>query len=102
MVTKISLKNAQGQNDRSVEILSSHVTIGTEVIEEVLLKHIKPAFQANPHPSINVETGRKLTRDAGGPLGYMDYLEGQVWKSYPANTNVISWCITHADVSSDA
>ncbi|KAH9921522.1 uncharacterized protein BXZ73DRAFT_91788 [Epithele typhae] len=68
-----------------------------KVDHRVLSEHIKPVFRANPHPSLNVETGRKLPQDAGGPMGFLDYLEGQVWKSYPAIANVISWCLLQTD-----
>ncbi|KAI0773742.1 hypothetical protein C8Q74DRAFT_1417939 [Fomes fomentarius] len=79
------------------DILSSYISPNTELTERVLRDFIKPIFQPNPHPQLNVETGRKLPRPAGGPLGHLDYLEGQDWKSQLAISDVISWCITHTD-----
>lgn len=84
--------------ERSIDILSSYISPNTELTERVLRDFIKPIFRPNPHPQLNVETGRKLPRPAGGPLGHLDYLEGQNWKSQLAISDVISWCITHTDV----
>ncbi|KAI0723544.1 hypothetical protein C8Q76DRAFT_723258 [Earliella scabrosa] len=83
--------------DVAADILSSYITPNAELLERTLRDFVKPIFQPNPHPHLNVETGRKLSRPAGGPLGHLDYLEGQEWKSYPAVSNVLSWCTTHAD-----
>ncbi|KAH9991620.1 hypothetical protein BJV74DRAFT_884788 [Russula compacta] len=47
------------------------------LLEEVLAKHIKPIFQASPHPMLNLETGRKLPRTAGGSAAAQDAYEGQ-------------------------
>ena len=67
-------------------------------LEEVLKKHIKPLFQANPHPMLNVETGRKLHRTAGGYAAAQDAYEGQVWKEHPGAVNVLLWCVQRIDV----
>ncbi|RPD62074.1 hypothetical protein L226DRAFT_613398 [Lentinus tigrinus ALCF2SS1-7] len=79
------------------DILSSFITPTSDTLERVLCDFVKPVFQSNPHPLLNAETGRKLPRPAGGPLGHLDYLEGQEWKAYPALSNVLSWCISHTD-----
>lgn len=71
-------------------------------MERILRDFVKPIFRPNPHPQLNVETGRKLSRPAGGPLGHLDFLEGQEWKQYPATADVLSWCISHADVRLDS
>ncbi|KAI9512928.1 hypothetical protein F5148DRAFT_972809, partial [Russula earlei] len=63
------------------------------VLEEVLAKHIKPIFQANPHPSLNCETGRKLPRTAGGHAAAQDAYEVQVWKENPGIGNALLWCL---------
>ncbi|KAI0722009.1 hypothetical protein C8T65DRAFT_629979 [Cerioporus squamosus] len=79
------------------DILSSFVSATSDTLERVLRDFVKPIFESNPHPLLNVETGRKLPRAAGGPLGHLDYLEGQEWKARPALSNVLSWCISHTD-----
>ncbi|KAH9853953.1 hypothetical protein C2E23DRAFT_727760 [Lenzites betulinus] len=79
------------------DILSSFKDPNVDLLEKVLRDHVKPIFSANPHPNINVETGRKLAHSAGGPLGHLDYLEAQQWKSHPEIYNVLSWCLQHAE-----
>ncbi|TFK83268.1 hypothetical protein K466DRAFT_647686 [Polyporus arcularius HHB13444] len=81
----------------ALDILSSSVSPTSDTLERVLRDFVKPIFQRNPHPLLNVETGRKLPRAAGGPLGHLDYLEGQEWKAQPALPNVLSWCISRTD-----
>ena len=68
------------------------------LIECVLVNEIKPLFKANPHPSINVSTGRKLSRPAGGPMASQDHFEGQAWKTCPGAPNVVLWCLRHIQV----
>ncbi|KAI0334924.1 hypothetical protein GY45DRAFT_1065421 [Cubamyces sp. BRFM 1775] len=79
------------------EVLSSFEKPGVELLECVLRVHVKPIFLSNPHPQINVDTGRKLPRTAGGPLGHLDYFEEQGWKSHPGLYNVLSWCLRNVD-----
>ncbi|KAI0662893.1 hypothetical protein C8Q70DRAFT_477783 [Cubamyces menziesii] len=79
------------------EILSSFDKPRVELLECVLRDFVKPIFASNPHPHINADTGRKLPRTAGGPLGHLDYFEEQGWKSHPGLYNVISWCLRHVD-----
>ena len=67
-------------------------------LEEVLVKHFKPIFQASPHPMLNLQTGRKLPRTAGGSAAAQDAYEGQVWKEYPGIGNVLLWCVQRIDV----
>ena len=50
------------------EILASHTPLASELTEKVMTAFVNPAFQSNPHPFVNAETG--------GPLGYLDLLEG--------------------------
>ena len=87
--------------EHPVADILSYITPNAELLERTLRDFVKPIFQPNPHPHLNVETGRKLSRPAGGPLGHLDYLEGQEWKSCPAVSNVLSWCTTHADVCAE-
>lgn len=68
------------------------------LLEDVLTKHIKPVFQANPHPMLNVETGRKLPRTAGGYGAAQDAYEGQAWKDRPGVINVLLWCVQRINV----
>ena len=79
----------------STEILDLE---GEFFLEEVLAKHIKPIFQANPHPMLNVETGRKLPRMAGGYATTQDAYEGQAWKDHPGVVNVLLWSVQRIDV----
>ncbi|KAI1785351.1 hypothetical protein LXA43DRAFT_1038675 [Ganoderma leucocontextum] len=81
------------------DILTTYATPAADLQERVLRNFVKPIFQRNPHPSVNVETGRKLPRAAGGPLGHLDYMEGQEWKNHPGVSSVMSWCLSHADTS---
>jgi hypothetical protein len=68
-------------------------------VGSILQTHVKPLFRANPHPSLNLSTGRKLPRLAGGPLGSNDYYESQPWKKYPGVANSVSWCVRHTNVT---
>jgi len=63
------------------------------LLEEVFAVQIKPVFQSAPHPLLNTNTGRKLVRPAGGPVGSHDMYEGQVWKSYPRISSAVLWCV---------
>ncbi|KAI0363833.1 hypothetical protein BV20DRAFT_957501 [Pilatotrama ljubarskyi] len=78
-------------------ILSSFENADFDLLEGILHDFVKPIFAVNPHPSVSVETGRKLARPAGGPMGHLDYLEAQEWKSHPELFNVLSWCLCHTD-----
>jgi Tti2 family len=62
------------------------------------MKHIKPIFRANPHPMLNLESGRKLPRTAGGYAAAQDPYEGQVWKEHPGIGNVLLWCVQRINV----
>ncbi|KAG8925318.1 hypothetical protein FRC02_009774 [Tulasnella sp. 418] len=77
-----------------------------QTISEVLQKHIKPLFLPSQHPSVNLDTGRKTARPAGGPNATHDLYDDQPWKiaTSPGGAsggpwNVIRWCINHADPS---
>ena len=47
---------------------------------------------------LNVETGRKLPRTAGGYVAAQDAYEGQVWKDHPGVINVLLWCVQRINV----
>ncbi|KAI0772531.1 hypothetical protein BD413DRAFT_546322 [Trametes elegans] len=79
------------------DILSVFDAPGTDLLERILRDLVKPVFLLNPHPEINIDTGRKLPRSAGGASGHLDYLEAQEWKSHPELYNVLSWCLRHVD-----
>lgn len=83
---------------RCTDILGIVPGPAAPLLEHILKKKIKPFFISNPHPSLNVSTGRKLPRAAGGPMATQDYYEGQTWKMHPAAPNVISWCVSHIEV----
>ncbi|KAF9268321.1 hypothetical protein L218DRAFT_608770 [Marasmius fiardii PR-910] len=65
------------------------------VVTEVLLQHVKPVFQRNPHPSLNMSTGRKLQRPAGGFMGSQDFYESQDWKDNVRLPSLVYWCVRH-------
>lgn len=47
---------------------------------------------------LNLETGRKLPRTAGGYAAAQDAYQGQIWKAHPGISNVILWCVRRIDV----
>ncbi|KAH8113299.1 hypothetical protein DFH11DRAFT_1601249 [Phellopilus nigrolimitatus] len=72
-------------------LFSAHPDI--EAVKVVLESHVKPLFLSNPHPQLNLATGRTLPRTAGGPMASQDYYDEQTWKKHPGVANVVSWCI---------
>lgn len=81
----------------SSEILGQWGEPSLHLLEEVFTKRIKPVFKANPHPMLNLETGRKLPRTAGGYAAAQDAYDGQIWKAHPGIGNVILWCVRRID-----
>lgn len=69
--------------------------IPTLVLTRILTHHLKPAFAANPHPRLNLQTGRKLPR----PADTQDAYEGQVWKMRIGTGNVLGWCLRNIEPS---
>jgi hypothetical protein len=47
---------------------------------------------------LNLETGRKLPRTAGGYAAAQDAYEGQIWKAHPGIGNVILYCVRRINV----
>jgi hypothetical protein len=80
------------------DILALFHCPGEPLLVQILTSNIKPLFQSNPHPSLNVSTGRKLSRPAGGPMARQDYYEGQTWKNYPGAPIALSWCVRQVKV----
>lgn len=72
----------------------------SEITSLVLEKHIKPRFLSSPHPDLNLSTGRKLPRSAGGSSSAHDYYNEQNWKDYPGTANVVAWCLRSTPVCS--
>ncbi|KAI0922004.1 hypothetical protein AcW1_004169 [Taiwanofungus camphoratus] len=85
--------------EQAKEILECYACPEVSLLEHVLTFHVKSVFQSNPHPSINLSTGRILARSAGGPLASLDHLEGQTWKTRPGSANIVSWCVRHLEVA---
>ncbi|KAF8809105.1 hypothetical protein BYT27DRAFT_7232472 [Phlegmacium glaucopus] len=71
-----------------------------QLLEQVLASNLKPIFKSSPHPHLHSDTGRKLSRAAGGPMAMQDYYEGQRWKEYQGIGKVCFWCVCH--VQSDS
>ncbi|KZS97628.1 hypothetical protein SISNIDRAFT_472591 [Sistotremastrum niveocremeum HHB9708] len=75
------------------ELLKPLAPPDAELVSEILIQHVKPAFMTAPHPMLDTETGRKLPRTAGGSLATQDFYEHQRWKSKPWVADLVSWCI---------
>ncbi|THH18035.1 hypothetical protein EW146_g2890 [Bondarzewia mesenterica] len=90
--------SSEQMRDISGEILESFGTPDIPLLERILNYHIKSLFRSNPHPSLNPNTGRKLPRNAGGPMAAQDAYEGQVWKENAGVANVLQWCVRHIHV----
>ncbi|KAJ7179500.1 hypothetical protein C8R46DRAFT_1160062 [Mycena filopes] len=61
----------------ALDILQSFSEPPLPLLVQILQYNLKPLFRSNPHPSINLETGRKLTRPAGGPMASQDFYDSQ-------------------------
>ncbi|KAL0954359.1 hypothetical protein HGRIS_003352 [Hohenbuehelia grisea] len=89
-----------GSRAAAIDILKTYDATSVPLLRQILSKHVKPIFQANPHPYVNLSTGRKLARAAGGPLAAQDYYESQTWKTHPGLPNLVSWCIRNIKTES--
>lgn len=80
------------------EILTSLPPPTPSLLQDILTNHLKPLFKANPHPSLNPTTGRKVP-DSQMPGGnaIQDYYEGQIWKKHPGAGNLVRWCVCNID-----
>jgi len=70
----------------------------TPLVRYILSQKLKPIFQSNPNPLLNVSTGRRLPRVAGGLMATQDFYDDQTWKSSPGISNLVSWCVRHLPV----
>jgi hypothetical protein len=68
------------------------------LLVEVLTTVVKPIFQRNPHPYLNIETGRKLPRPAGGAGATLDVYDVQDWKGHPTVVCTLRWCARRSPV----
>ncbi|KAJ7783393.1 hypothetical protein B0H14DRAFT_3893827 [Mycena olivaceomarginata] len=75
------------------EILHEYSEPPVPLVIQVLQNNVKPIFRSNPHPSINLATGRKLARPAGGPAASQDFYDTQTWKDHPGAANIVLWCV---------
>ncbi|KAJ3753415.1 hypothetical protein EV360DRAFT_53504 [Lentinula raphanica] len=79
----------------ATEILAEFSPPSLPLMFHLLETNVNPLFRSNLHPSLNLSTGRKLHRPAGGPMGSYDFYETQAWKAYPAAGNLVFWCLRH-------
>lgn len=79
-------------------MLNAYDTEPLPLVENILLQKIKPVFQQSPHPDVNLSTGRKVPRPAGGPGSYQDHFENQLWKDNLGTVDVLLWCLRHTEV----
>jgi len=63
-------------------------------------KNLRTVFSSNPHLHLNIKTGKKLARPAGGPNAVQDYCEEQMWKNYPGIWSVLTWVVKNISESS--
>jgi hypothetical protein len=80
------------------EILHEYSEPPLPLVVQVLQNNVKPIFRSNPHPSVNLETGRKLARPAGGPAASQDFYDTQTWKDHPGAANIVLWCVRNIQV----
>lgn len=61
----------------------------------LLRGRVRQVFQKNAHPQVNLSTGRKMPRPAGGEKGMLDAQSQQVWKTpeHWGIVNVVRSCI---------
>ncbi|KAI3612996.1 trna-specific trna nucleotidyltransferase [Moniliophthora roreri] len=76
----------------ATEILKEISEPDVPLLNEILSQHVKSMFRSNPHPSLNMSTGRKLGRPAGGPMASQDFYEGQTWKGNVGAPSIVLWC----------
>ncbi|KAF9076660.1 hypothetical protein BDP27DRAFT_1284592 [Rhodocollybia butyracea] len=81
--------------DLATEILANFSEPSFELMVQLLETNINNLFRSSPHPSLNISTGRKLDRPAGGSMGGIDFYEAQAWKKYPQAFNIMFWCLCH-------
>ncbi|KAJ7076314.1 hypothetical protein B0H15DRAFT_864086 [Mycena belliarum] len=75
------------------DILDGFCEPSVPLVIQILEHNVKPLFRYNPHPSLNLQTGRKLARPAGGPMASQDFYDDQAWKTHPGASNIVLWCV---------
>jgi len=74
-----------------------------DLLRDILELDIKPLFLTSAHPRLNLETGRRLARSAGGDAAKQDFFQDQTWKREGQGCwNAIRWCVQHMDVRTDS
>ncbi|KAK0467886.1 uncharacterized protein EV420DRAFT_433076 [Desarmillaria tabescens] len=77
----------------SMDILHRFHEPDVRLLKRILTHNVKPLFLSTPHPSLNLSTGRKLPRLAGGPMASQDYYEEQTWKEHPETASLVSFVV---------
>ncbi|KAF8918070.1 hypothetical protein CPB85DRAFT_1282415 [Mucidula mucida] len=70
-----------------------------QLLEHILIHNVKPLFVSSPHPHLNLSTGRRLARPAGGPMNTQDFFEGQTWKEHPGTAEVVLYVVQNLKAS---
>lgn len=80
-------------------ILETLQPFPARLISRILFSIVKPLFALNTHPGVNLSSGRKLPRLAGGQSAAFDFIEEQVWKTRPEVGVLVRWCVENLEVS---
>jgi hypothetical protein len=78
---------------RKAAILKCLDPISSTAVGSLLADHIKPLFTASPHPMINLESGRGLSKPAGGPHAGFHMFVTQPWKNNLGICSVLAFAI---------
>lgn len=92
---KLQLRKLNGLR---IDILEMTFDSKLASLDHILRHRVKPLFSKNPHPSLNLSTGRKMASPAGGFMASQDYYEGQAWKNEPGSSYLVSWCVRNTKV----
>ncbi|PBL02090.1 hypothetical protein ARMGADRAFT_1071590 [Armillaria gallica] len=79
--------------ETSIDILRRFPEPDVHLLKRILTHDVKPLFLSTPHPSLNLSTGRKLPRLAGGPMASQDYYEEQTWKEHPETASLVLFVV---------
>jgi hypothetical protein len=83
----------------SQDYLDAQAPLDSSLLVRILSNHIKPLFASTPHPMVNLESGRKLPRPAGGANSAADMYDHQAWKTNLGIANILRYCIESMEVS---
>lgn len=81
--------------ETSTDILQRFREPDIHLLKRILTYNVKPLFLSTPHPSLNLSTGRRLPRLAGGSMASQDYYEEQTWKEHPETASLVSFVVTN-------